>query len=176
MDVFQTRSGDNEIKMVYFELDLASSGQYSLRAHGANENGERETSDFDLAIVPTGPTMQFDPSENYYSQQITRGNVKAYAGIATGSDTPIPEASLPVEVYLTPCTMKDENGETLIYFRITEPYDIAIECPDAPGVNARGSISTNPSPPARPCEANCEEPIFRKKYNKNDLRAAPVTK
>ncbi len=171
MDVFQTSSSDNDIKMIYFELDIVSSGYYGLRAYGADKDGNRETGDFDLQTVATGQTLQFDPGEHGYTQQLTRGNVKAFLGVATGTDTYIKENQFKNEVWLTPCTMKDENGETLIYFRVTEPPQGAeIVCPEERTVNERGSISTNPSPPAKPCEDNCEEPIFRKKYNKADLK------
>lgn len=171
MDVFQTASSDNNIKMIYFELDIVSSGIYGLRAFGADRDGNRETGDFDLQTVADAPVLQFDPGEHGYTQQLTRGNVKAFLGVATGTDTYIRAQDFKNEVWLSPCTMKDENGETLIYFRVTEPPQGAeIVCPEERTVNERGSISTNPSPPAKPCEDNCEEPIFRKKYNKADLK------
>jgi hypothetical protein len=174
IDVLQTENGNNSIKMVYFELDIASPGNYSLRAHGADERGGRETGDFDLDIVSAGPTMQFTPGDNAYSQQITRGNLKAYIGIATGSNTPIDTKDLPDSIFLTPCTKLDENRETLIYFQMSAPYQVAVQCPTAPGTTSRGYSSTNPAPPGEPCLANCDNPSYYKKYTKRELNNANI--
>jgi len=175
MDVLQTASGNNTIKMIYFELNLSSPGNYSLRAYGADERGNRETGDFDLDPVLTLTPMRFTPGDNAYAQQVTRGNLKAYIGITTGTNTPIDEKDLPESTYLTPCTKLDENRETLIYFQFSAPYEVAVECPPAPGSTSRGYASTNPAPPGEPCLESCDQPAFLKIFNKRDLNKAVIS-
>ena len=174
MDVLQTASQNNTIKMVYFELDLSSPGYYSLRAYGADERGSRETGDFDLAPVTSLTPMRFSPGDNAYAQQVTRGNLKAYIGITTGTNTPIEEKDLPDSIYLTPCTKLDANRETLIYFQFSAPYQVAVDCPPAPGSTSRGYASSNPSPPGEPCLESCDQPAYFKIFNKTELNKAII--
>lgn len=168
MNAFQSASNDDNIRIMYLKWRNMRNGDYSLSIYGALSDGERSTGDFDLDTVAGGRTLSFNPSDHYYEQQLTRGNFKAFLGETTVVRGPIDENRFPDEVWLTPCTRRDENGDLLIYFRVTEPAN-ATDCPQEVPLNERGLMSSNPSPPGHPCESQCDELMFKKMTKKDIL-------
>jgi uncharacterized protein YxeA len=173
VDAFTSSRPPLQVAMIYFKPDVRNN--YTLQAYGANGDGEDLNALITLAPEPTGPTLTINPGEYGYEQQITLGNVRAFLNLSTGLDIPIEPAQFKTVVWLVPCEMTDANGEKLVYYQIIEPANVGTGCPDVPGTNRAGSISTNPSPPAKPCndEPNgCYEAVLKKKYTKKELNAA----
>jgi hypothetical protein len=163
-----TRSG--QVVMVYFQYYNTGSGTWDfnrLQAYGANDNGEDMNNPIDLAVDPRGPTLDFD-MQKPYEQQITIGNLRTYLGINNGSTTPVSANTYP-NVWLVPCVTKDSDGNELLYYRITAAGTAPGECPDATQPNQTGRMSSNPSPPGRPCYDECGEGQIMKKYKKSEL-------
>lgn len=175
IQVFTSNRPESQVEMIYFQNSISGTDN-ALEAHGADGYGQDLTAEIPLSIVADGPTLQFNSGENSYDQQITLGNVRGFLGLRTGTRDPVPPGSFKAVVWLVPCTMIDDNGETLVYYRITEPQNVTT-CPASREPNALGRMSTNPSPPAKPCNEmpnGCESEQFMKKYTKKELNEARV--
>lgn len=166
MDLFQIASGDNEIKMIYFKFRI-DGNVVSLSANGANKEGQAETGLFDLAAASNGPTLSASISNHDYEQQLTRGNIKAYLNLPP-ENVPIRSSELVDSIWLVPCWTTDTTGEPLIYYMGVVP-GTQIDCPAQRPQAGRQLMSSNPSPPAKPCYDECDSPQFSKKYTKKEL-------
>ena len=163
-----TREG--QVMMVYFQYFKTGPATWDfnrLQAYGADENGQDMNNPFDLAVEPTGPTLDFDMGKAY-DQQITIGNLRTFLGINNGSTTPVSANDYP-NVWLVPCLTKDVDGNDLLYYKITAAGTAPGDCPDGTQPNQTGRMSTNPSPPGRPCYDDCGEGQIMKKYKKTEL-------
>jgi hypothetical protein len=166
-NIFESNSGSNDVKQVYFEHRSVGGG-YALKATGALGEGSNTTDTYDLQVVQGGNTIPYQ-STIYVAggQQLTRGEVKYFFKKATESnreagiylDQPIDGKRFTSEVWLTPCVYDD----TLVYMA-TFPADPAPAC--GRKKKTRKSfvvIYTNPSPPARPCDNACDDPLYKKR-------------
>jgi hypothetical protein len=105
-----------------------------------------------VELQPSANTYHFDAGYTLSKQRVNRGHMKDFYGDrgTIGHDVPI---SVPFQdIVFTP--IADPRNAGKVCFRVNFATKLITT---AYKTNAEGDILTNPSPPARPCEALCDQ-------------------
>jgi len=140
----------NEVKQLIFTWKIYKK-KYALEVYGADEKGKSLTNDYSLEIVqPPSPTKNpYKLKRN--PQEITRGDIKNFLGLARGTPDTIPNGSFK-DMYFRAGLDQDPKhpGKNLMFLFYADDLTKL-------GAAVAGAGVTKPSPPALPCDTSCDD-------------------
>lgn len=154
--IFSYGSG-NDVKQIYFDWTVVKKN-YSLEVYGI-DNAGHETQHYPLEIITTKNPVKNIKHLIRRPQLTYRGELKTFLNLATGSNTPIPPGQFK-DMYFVAGVDQDPRhpGKNLMFlFYSDDLTKLSFETPKSGIHILGGGGATNPSPPAPPCTASCDD-------------------
>lgn len=144
---------NNNVKELVFQFEYRGADGWGLSVSGTDKKGAIITGPYSLKIIP-GTATPMKSGSVITNQTLRRGDLKRFLNLtgSIGKDRLIDDADF-VSILITPSPVLGDNNA--VFFILTKMP----ASPIAPyKQNAVGQIITNPCPPAKPCEGECDTP------------------
>lgn len=144
---------NNNIKELIFQFEYRGADGWGLSVSGTDKKGATITGPISLKIIP-GTATPIAPGSVITNQSLRRGDIKRFLNLtgSIGKDKIIEDSNF-VSIRITPSPVLGENNA--VFFILTKMPS----APVAPyKMSAAGQVITNPCPPAKPCENDCDTP------------------
>ncbi len=150
IDSIFSQGGGNEIKQLYLKF-IIKNKRYALEAYGTDSAGKKPTKSYPLEIISSKNPVNNPNGLTRNEQVITRGELKGFLYMSRSTNTPIPTGQFKDMYFKASIDQHPGHvGRKYMYFLYAD------ELIKLDAASLTGGGYSNPSPPAVPCNLDCD--------------------